>query len=216
MIDFQQFLIFAFASFLLNITPGNDMVFVATYATNQGVKAGIWASLGIALGCIVHISAAVFGISAIIAQSAFLFDLIKYLGAAYLIYIGLKTIFSKTDNFDVLIKNSIISNWDILKQGIFTNILNPKVALFFLAFLPQFTTPLGMSPYGQYQPVWLQILILGIWFNISGTLVNCAVAFAFGKASSFLKKYPNFANWQNKFTGFTLVALGLRVAFMKK
>ncbi len=209
MIDFQQFLIFAFASFLLNITPGNDMVFVATYATNQGIKAGIWASLGIALGCIVHISAAVLGISAIIAQSAFLFDLIKYLGAAYLIYIGLKTIFSKADNFDIEKKNSVISNWGILKQGIFTNILNPKVALFFLAFLPQFTTP-------QYQPVWLQILILGIWFNISGTLVNCAVAFAFGKASSFLKKYPNFTNWQNKFTGFILVGLGLRVAFMKK
>ncbi len=209
MIDFQQFLIFAFASFLLNITPGNDMVFVATYATNQGIKAGIWASLGIALGCIVHISAAVLGISAIIAQSAFLFDLIKYLGAAYLIYIGLKTIFSKADNFDIEKKNSVISNWGILEQGIFTNILNPKVALFFLAFLPQFTTP-------QYQPVWLQILILGIWFNISGTLVNCAVAFAFGKASSFLKKYPNFTNWQNKFTGFILVGLGLRVAFMKK
>ena len=209
MIDFQQFLIFAFASFLLNITPGNDMVFVATYATNQGIKAGIWASLGIALGCIVHISAAVLGISAIIAQSAFLFDLIKYLGAAYLIYIGLKTIFSKADNFDIEKKNSAISNWGIIKQGIFTNILNPKVALFFLAFLPQFTTP-------QYQPVWLQILILGIWFNISGTLVNCAVAFAFGKASRFLKKYPNFTNWQNKFTGFILVGLGLRVAFMKK
>ncbi len=209
MIDFQQFLIFAFASFLLNITPGNDMVFVATYATNQGIKAGIWASLGIALGCIVHISAAVLGISAIIAQSAFLFDLIKYLGAAYLIYIGLKTIFSKADNFDIEKKNSVISNWGILEQGIFTNILNPKVALFFLAFLPQFTTP-------QYQPVWLQILILGIWFNISGTLVNCAVAFAFGKASNFLKKYPNFTNWQNKFTGFILVGLGLRVAFMKK
>ena len=160
-------------------------------------------------GVIVHISAAVLGISAIIAQSTFLFDLIKYLGAAYLIYIGLKTIFSKADNFDIEKKNSVISNWGILKQGIFTNILNPKVALFFLAFLPQFTTP-------QYQPVWLQILILGIWFNISGTLVNCAVAFAFGKASSFLKKYPNFTNWQNKFTGFILVGLGLRVAFMKK
>ena len=101
MIVFQQFVVFAFASFMLNITPGNDMIFVATHSTSQGVRAGIMASLGIAIGCLVHIAAAVLGISAIIAQSAFLFDLIKYLGAAYLIWMGIKSIRSKIQPFDI-------------------------------------------------------------------------------------------------------------------
>ena len=83
------------------------------------------------------------------------------------------------------------------------------MALFFLAFLPQFLTP-------QYQPVWLQILLLGLWFNFSGTMVNFAVALAFGKAGNFLKQYPAFTYWQNKFTGAILILLGLKVAFMKK
>lgn len=209
MILFQQFVVFAFASLMLNITPGNDMIFVATHSTSQGVRAGIMASLGIAIGCLVHIAAAVLGISAIVSQSAFLFDLIKYLGAGYLIWMGIKSIISKTQPFDIQQVTQNVSSIKILKQGIFTNILNPKVALFFLAFLPQFITP-------QYQPVWLQILLLGLWFNFSGTMVNFVVALAFGKAGNFLKQYPAFTYWQNKFTGIILILLGLKVAFMKK
>ena len=209
MIDFQQFLLFAFASFMLNITPGNDMLFVASHSTTRGIRVGIMAAIGIAIGCLFHLAAAVLGISAIIAQSTFLFDLIKYLGATYLIYIGVKSILSKTQSFDLQSDtNADVSEMTILKQGIFTNILNPKVALFFLAFLPQFTSP-------YYQPVWLQILILGLWFNFSGTIVNSLVAVAFGKAGNFLKQYPSFSYWQNKFMGVVLISMGLKVAFLK-
>lgn len=209
MLDLQQFLLFALASLMLNITPGNDMVFVATHATSHGIRAGMMAALGIALGCVVHIIAAVLGISAIIAQSAFLFDVIKYLGAAYLIYIGIKSILSKTPTFDWASNKKEVSDKAILKQGIFTNVLNPKVALFFLAFLPQFINT-------RHESIGVQILLLGLWFNISGTIVNFGVAWAFSKAGNFLKQYPAFIYWQNKITGGVLILLGLKVAFLSK
>ena len=207
--DLQNFAVFAFAALMLNITPGNDMIFVSTHATSHGIRAGIMASLGIAVGCLVHIFAAVVGISAIVAKSAFLFDAIKYFGAAYLIYIGLKSVFSKTQKFDIEVVEKKKTNFAVFKQGVVTNVLNPKVALFFLAFLPQFVPP-------QYEHTWFLILILGLWFNFSGTIVNILVAIAFGKAGNFLNQNPSFVKWQEKFTGVILILLGLKVAFLKK
>jgi threonine/homoserine/homoserine lactone efflux protein len=101
MISLNDFLLFAFASLMLNITPGNDMLYVATRSTSQGVKAGIVSALGIAGGCIVHLLAAVIGLSAIIANSAIAFDIIKYVGAAYLVYLGIKSFLSKQNKFSI-------------------------------------------------------------------------------------------------------------------
>lgn len=207
--DLQTFSVFAFAAFMLNITPGNDMIFVATHATSHGIRAGIMASLGIAVGCLVHIFAAVVGISAIVAKSAFLFDTIKYLGAAYLMYVGTKSLLSKTQTFDIESVDKEKTHFEIFKQGVVTNALNPKVALFFLAFLPQFIPP-------QYNHTGFLILMLGLWFSFSGTVVNALVAVAFGKAGNFLSQHPLFVKWQEKFTGLILILLGLKVAFMKK
>lgn len=207
--DLQTFGVFAFAALMLNITPGNDMIFVATHATSHGIRAGIMASLGIAVGCLVHIFAATVGISAVIAKSAFLFDTLKYLGAAYLIYVGTKSLFSKAQKFDIQTVENEKTNYDIFKQGVVTNVLNPKVALFFLAFLPQFVPP-------QYEYTGFLILILGLWFNFSGTVVNALIAVAFGKAGNFLSQHPSFTKWQEKFTGLILILLGLKVAFLKR
>ena len=207
--DLQTFSVFAFAALMLNITPGNDMIFVATHATSHGIRTGIMASLGIAVGCLVHIFAAVVGISAIVAKSAFLFDAIKYLGAAYLIYVGIKSLLSKTQPFDLQSVDKEKTHFAIFKQGVVTNALNPKVALFFLAFLPQFIPP-------QYEHTGFLILTLGLWFNFSGTVVNILVAVAFGKAGNFLNQHPAFVKWQEKFTGVILILLGLKIAFLKK
>lgn len=207
--DLQTFSVFAFAALMLNITPGNDMIFVATHATSHGIRAGIMASLGIAVGCLVHIFAATVGISAVIAKSTFLFDTLKYLGAAYLIYVGTKSLFSKAQTFDIQTVENEKTNYDIFKQGVVTNVLNPKVALFFLAFLPQFVPP-------QYEHTGFLILILGLWFNFSGTVVNALIAVAFGKAGNFLSQHPSFTKWQEKFTGLILILLGLKVAFLKR
>ena len=101
MISMNDFLLFAFASLMLNITPGNDMLYVATRSASQGMKAGIASALGIAGGCIVHLLAAVIGLSAIIANSATAFDIIKYVGAAYLIYLGIKSFLSTQNKFSI-------------------------------------------------------------------------------------------------------------------
>ncbi|MGZ5190446.1 MAG: LysE family translocator, partial [Flavisolibacter sp.] len=135
MID--NFWVFALTGLLLNLTPGNDMIYVIARSSGQGIKAGVISALGIGAGCIVHILAAVIGLSAIIAQSAIAFDIIKYAGAAYLIYLGIKSLLSKKKKLTIN-KLEEISYTKIFWQGVITNVLNPKVALFFLAFLPQF------------------------------------------------------------------------------
>ena len=209
MISVNDFLIFAIASLVLNITPGNDMLYVATRSTSQGIKAGIVSALGIAGGCIVHLLAAVVGLSAIIANSAVAFDIIKYVGAAYLIYLGIRSILSKQNKFSL---NENIEKKSLSKlfwQGVLTNVLNPKVALFFLAFLPQFIhTEKGNAS--------MQILLLGLWFNFSGTVVNCMVALLFGKLGNWLADKQAFIKWQNKITGLLLIGLGIKVALSSR
>ena len=209
MIPVNDFLIFALATLMLNITPGNDMLYVATRSTSQGVKAGIVSALGIAGGCIVHLLAAVIGLSAIIANSALAFDIIKYAGAAYLIYLGVKSILSKQSKFSInnnVEKKSLSS---LFWQGVLTNVLNSKVALFFLAFLPQFIDP-------DQGNTSLQILLLGLWFNFSGTVVNCVVALLFGKLGNWLADKQAFIKWQNKVTGLLLIGLGIKVALSSR
>ncbi|HWB25810.1 MAG TPA: LysE family translocator [Chitinophagaceae bacterium] len=197
--------LFAIASFMLNITPGNDMLYVATRSANRGVKAGIVSSLGIFAGCMVHILAAVIGLSALIAQSAVAFNVIKYIGAAYLIYLGVRALLSKARAFNIEAKQVKSTYRKIFWQGVLTNVLNPKVALFFLAFLPQFINiPGGHS--------WIQILLLGAWFDVGGTLVNIIVAILFGRLGNWFSRSGRFQKWQNKITGLILIGLGVKVA----
>ncbi|HEX9152373.1 MAG TPA: LysE family translocator [Flavobacterium sp.] len=209
MISLNDFLLFAIASLMLNITPGNDMLYVATRSTSQGIKAGIISSLGIAGGCIVHLLAAVIGLSAIIASSAVAFNIVKYIGAAYLIYLGIKAFLSKQNKFSISDKVEKKSLSKLFWQGVLTNILNPKVALFFLAFLPQFIHP-------EKGNTALQILLLGLWFNFSGTIVNIFVAILFGKLGNWLADKQGFIKWQNKITGLILVGLGIKVALSSR
>ena len=208
--NIQQFWIFALASFLLNITPGNDMLYVASRSAGQGTHAGIISSLGIFAGCLVHLMAAMLGLSAIIAESATLFNMIKYAGAAYLVYLGIKTLLSKSsDGLGNLQGVQSIKYRKIFWQGALTNMLNPKVALFFLAFLPQFISPKSAH-------AWLQILFLGTWFNIGGTVVNIIVSMIFGRIGHSLKQSPGWILIQQKITGLVLILLGLKVALTSK
>jgi threonine/homoserine/homoserine lactone efflux protein len=206
--NIHNFLIFAFASLMLNITPGNDMLYVASRSVGQGSKAGIISAVGITAGCLVHLFGAVIGLSAIIAQSAIAFNVIKYLGAAYLVFLGLKAIISKRNSFNIGSKFEVAGYKKIFVPGAVTNILNPKVALFFLAFLPQFIDVSKSHPQ-------LQILLLGSWFNFSGTIVNIVVALLFGKLGVWSTK-SLFVKWQQKITGTILIALGIKVAITSR
>lgn len=205
----ENFWVFALTGLLLNLTPGNDMLYVMARSSGQGTKAGVISALGIGAGCIVHIFAAVIGLSALIAQSAFAFDMIKYVGAAYLIYLGLKSILNKKKTLRIDRNVQRLSYKKIFWQGVLTNALNPKVALFFLAFLPQFISI-------NQGHTSLKILFLGTWFDVVGTVVNILVAVLFGRIGSWLAKSPTFILWQERVTGIILIGLGIKVAISSK
>jgi threonine/homoserine/homoserine lactone efflux protein len=200
------FWIFALASLMLNLTPGNDMLYVISRSLGSGVRAGILSAFGIMAGCLVHTLTAAAGLAALIAGSRSAFDLIKYAGALYLIYLGTKSLISRKKSvFDSPAKEKPDLDWKIFKQGFFTNLFNPKVALFFLAFLPQFVNV------QSNHPQW-QILFLGIWFDCSGTLVNILVALIFGKVGKRLAHSPKWILIQQKISGCMLIAIGIKMA----
>ena len=205
----ENFWVFALAALLLNLTPGNDMLYVAARSATQGIKAGIISSMGIFVGCLVHVIAAVIGLSAIIAQSAIAFNIIKYRGAAYLVYLGIRSVLSKRKSLNLQKRIQPLSYDKIFWQGVITNVLNPKVALFFLAFLPQFINIHSENTH------W-QILFLGIWFDVGGTLVNIVVAVLFGKVGNWLSRSPRFVQWQERITGAMLIGLGIKVALSSR
>ena len=205
----QNFWVFAVTAMMLNLTPGNDMLYVIARSTSQGSKAGIISSLGIMAGCMVHIIAAMAGLSAILASSSIAFDVIKFIGAAYLIYLGIRSIISKKQSLEIKRDIKKLSYQRIFWQGFLTNVLNPKVALFFLAFLPQF---IDVS---KQNTAW-QILFLGVWFDVGGTLVNIVVSLLFGKIGQWLSRSPGFVKWQQRITGTLLIALGIKVALSSR
>src|SRR5688572_5733136 len=138
MFNIENFYLFLTVSLLVNISPGPDMLYTAARSLSQGTRAGIFSALGIFTGCLFHITAAVFGLSAIIAASVLLFSIIKYAGAAYLVWLGIRSLVKKTKPIDMIDTIASQPNKKIFLQGMLTNVLNPKVAVFFLSFLPQF------------------------------------------------------------------------------
>lgn len=207
MFGIQHYETFILAGILLNLTPGNDTIYILSRTIAQGRKAGIMSVLGIATGSLVHTLFAAVGLSVIIAQSPVLFNIIKYAGAAYLFYIGIRMIFSKSSVIKLDTPKDE-KNKKIYWQAVLTNVLNPKVALFFISFLPQFIDP-------GYSNHYLSFLVLGLSFTITGTLWCLLLAFFASVISSALIKNSNAGNYLNKACGFILVGLGIRVALTK-
>lgn len=209
MFTIENFYVFLTVSILINLSPGSDMIYTAARSLSQGTRAGVFSALGVFAGCLFHITAAVFGLSKIIEQSVLLFSIIKYAGAAYLIYLGLRSLLNKKKTKTELEALPAMPNQKIFLQGMLTNILNPKVAIFFLSFLPQFIDP--QSGYLKEQ-----IAFLGLWFDVQGTIILITVASLTGGFRNLLLKSPGFWNWQEKITGLILVGLGIKMLFTKK
>ena len=209
MFGIENFYLFLSVSILINISPGPDMLYTAARSLSQGTKAGIFSTLGIFTGCLFHISAAVFGLSKIIEESVLLFSIIKYAGAAYLVYLGLRSLLSKTEKGNGIASLPLLSYRKIFTQGLITNLLNPKVAIFFLSFLPQFIDP-------QSTHLKEQIAFLGLWFDAQGCIFLLTVASLTGAFRNMLQHNKNFWNWQEKITGIILVGLGIKMFFTKK
>ena len=209
MFDIDNFYLFLTVSLLINLSPGPDMIYTAARSLSQGIKAGIFSALGIFVGCLFRTAAAVFGLSKIIEESVLLFSIIKYAGAAYLIYLGIRSILGGKKTKKEIDSLPILTSRKIFFQGMLTNILNPKVAIFFLSFLPQFINP--ESTYLKEQ-----IAFLGLWFDVQGAAALMVVACAVGAFKNILQKKPTFWNWQEKITGLILLGLGVKMFFTKK
>ena len=209
MFHIENFYLFLTVSILINLSPGPDMIYTAARSLSQGTKAGIFSALGIFTGCLFHITAAVFGLSTIIEKSVLLFSIIKYAGAAYLIFLGARALLNKKKTGTEIATLPPLGHRKIFLQGMLTNILNPKVAIFFLSFLPQFIDP---------NSIYLkeQIAFLGLWFDVQGALVLILVATITGFFRDILLKKPGFWNWQEKITGMILIGLGIKIMFTKK
>ncbi|WP_299898149.1 LysE family translocator [uncultured Aquimarina sp.] len=207
-INFEAFIL---AGILLNLTPGADTMYILGRSISQGKKSGILSALGITTGALIHCLAAALGLSVLLAKSALAFQLIKYAGAIYLVYLGIQLLRSKTvQNFEV---NENIENHinysKIYVSGILTNILNPKVALFFLAFLPQFISPEAVENH-------IPFMILGLTFVTTGTIWCLFLAFFAAKLSDRIRKNYKIKTWLDKFTGTTFILLGIKLAFSKQ
>ena len=200
--DAATFGLYLTAAILLAITPGPGILYVLTRSLKGGRYEGYTSSLGTAVGGLFHVVAAAFGLSAILATSAVAFHLVKYLGAAYLIYLGIRTLL-RSDDLVIDTKDTPTSK-GAFSQGIVTEILNPKTALFFLAFIPQFINPQGS--------VVLQFIILGSISVLLNTSVDIVVATLAGTIGAQLQKRRTLRKAQRYFTGGSLIALGMYVA----
>lgn len=202
------FFAFALAGLALNLVPGADMAYVTAAAARNGWRAGIAASLGVAAGVLVHTLLAVAGISALIASSPMLFDALKWLGAAYLVYLAAQLVRGggKDAAPAAAPQRTFAATF---RGGALVNLLNPKVALFFVAFLPQFIDPGAAS-----RP--LQMLALGLWFILVGTLVNIVAGVLAAGASRGLRNQPWVAAAARWFAAIAFVGLAVRLVLSSR
>ena len=199
--------LFITAGLLLNLTPGPDMALIIARSGQYGVRAGAAAALGVAAGCLVHITAAALGLSAVLMTSATLFTLLKWIGGAYLVYLGLRMVwgsFQPQEPAAAATREERSSLSAIFTQGLLTNALNPKVAIFFLAFLPQFISADASSKV-------LTFVLLGLLFNLNSTVFNVLVAWLAGRVSAS-PAFGRVRAWIERAIGVIFVGLGARLA----
>lgn len=208
MFGIHDFGLFLVAGVLLNLTPGPDTVYILGRSIAQGREAGVASALGICFGSIFHTCAAALGLSAILATSAVAFVAIKLLGGAYLIFLGIKLLLNRRRELSLPSNFRQRTSAAAFQQGVLTNVLNPKVALFFLAFLPQFIDP------GSNNKI-LAFVTLGFTFVATGTIWCLLLAWFASGFSERLRANPTITAWLNRAVGSLFVFLGLRLATAK-
>ncbi|GAB7086802.1 LysE family translocator [Marinifilum fragile] len=190
--ELEMILSFLTASVVLSIMPGPDNIFVLTESVSSGQRTGLAISLGLSLGVLVHTSAAALGLSIIIQQSALVFSIIKYMGAAYLFYLAISALRSKGEGIqDESIKQEVpMGAFKLVRKGFLMNVLNPKVSLFFIAFLPQFISKSGIA-------ISVQMIVLGIIFMIQALIVFSLIAILSGRLNRYLnsQKFWKITQW---------------------
>lgn len=198
--------VFAAAATLLLLTPGPAVLYIVARSVEQGRVAGLVSVFGITTGTLVHVLASTLGLTALLASSALAFGLVKYAGGGYLIYIGVQRILKRTDAPSLPLKLPRRSLGRLYRDGFIVNLLNPKTALFFLAFLPQFVDPSrGAVP--------MQIAFLGLLFTLMGLTSDALYALVAGTAGLWIKRQSRYLNWERYVTGSVFIGLGVTAAF---
>ncbi|WP_298254492.1 LysE family translocator [Bradyrhizobium sp.] len=207
----HDFWLFIISGLLLNIAPGPDTAYIVGRSMQMGWRGGVAATLGISTGCLSHVFAAALGLSALLVASATAFTAVKWVGAAYLCYVGLTMLLSRPKNPDASYQRHrmSVSLSRVFWQGALTNVLNPKVAMFFLAFLPQFVE--ADAPHKA-----LAFLTLGLIFIFNGTLWCLAVAIAAARAAGRLQGSNRAIAWVNRGIGALFIYLGGRIALAQR
>ena len=214
-IETHQLLMFIAAGWLLNLTPGPDVLYIVSNALRSGTRAGIVAGLGITAGCFVHIFAAAVGVGALLAASATAFTVLKWVGAAYLLWMGVRMLFAKASGDGgsgaaiaaaQAAPAAAVPLRGVFMGGFWTNVLNPKVAIFFLAFVPQFIAP-GTDSKA------LAFVLLGVLFNLNAIPVNVGWALAAGFMARRVGAVQRGMHWLDRIAGAMFIGFGLKLAF---
>jgi threonine/homoserine/homoserine lactone efflux protein len=201
--DAATLAVFCAAALALLVVPGPAVLYVVTQSVDHGRRAGLVSVLGVSTGGLVHVAAAALGLSSLLLSSATAFEVVKYAGAAYLIFLGVRRLLGKGEDADVVGVDR--SPRDLFRRGVVVQILNPKTALFFFAFLPQFVATDGA-------PVALQLLLLGGLFLVLATISDGAYAVAAGTLAERLRGSRTFKSAQRWVSGTVLVGLGALAA----
>ena len=208
MFDLNQLLIYAGVVLLLMLVPGPAVLLTLARSMSGGARVGIATGAGIAIGDALHTLAAVVGLSAILMTSSLAYEAVKYLGAAYLIYLGVVALWERAGSVDVP-KLQAVDARRAFRQAIFIEILNPKTALFFLSFLPQFTN-------ASHGPIWAQLLVLGGIFVALSIAYTSLLSVCAASVSRWLKGNSTLGRWGNKIVGGTYIALGVQLALQER
>jgi threonine/homoserine/homoserine lactone efflux protein len=207
--DTPQLLVFIASGWLLNLTPGPDVLCIASNALRYGVRAGLMAALGIVSGCFVHVFAAALGVGALLATSSTAFALLKWAGAIYLAWMGLRLLLAKGAGSSLpgaaALSPEPTNLWRVYRQGFLTNALNPKVALFFLAFVPQFIAPDSSDKLTAF-------LLLGLLFALNSLPINFGYAWLAGWAARRVGVVQRATRWLDRAAGLMFLGFGLSLA----
>jgi len=209
MLGIHDYWLFVATGVLLNLTPGQDTLYILGRSLAQGRQIGVASALGITAGSVVHTLAAALGLSAVLATSASAFIALKIVGAVYLVYLGVRTLTSRAEAVGSANIAGLVDIWTAFRQGMLTNVLNPKVALFFLALMPQFIEPDSPTKVGAF-------LVLGLTFLTTGTVWCLVLALGASRLRSFLASHPRALQGLSQGSGVLFIFLGLRLAASKQ
>jgi threonine/homoserine/homoserine lactone efflux protein len=198
--------LFVTAAVVLLIIPGPAVLYIVARSIAQGRKAGLVSDIGIHSATLIHVAAAALGLSALLASSAIAFSIVKYAGAAYLIWLGLKKLFGRDEEADPDMELQPHSYRRLFRDGFIVNLLNPKTALFFLAFLPQFVEV-------ERGHVAMQIAFLGLVFTLLGFISDVCYAFAAGALGDRLRQSRAYLRFERYVSGVLFIGLGVSAAF---